>query len=134
MLYIFIKIRVKLWSYRKCEKMTFGGNTAESRYLEQSKEIQLNWTRVENFDIYFCIHFNCLPKYNFCIGNWAPGYVSTKSWNFSNVFYFAKIVSLKLSVAREATRMPSLLYRISSLVLLAVNQTCKKTLQSFKIL
>ena len=91
-----LKIRVKLWSYRKCEKMTCGGNTAESKYLEQSKEIQLNWTRVENFDIYFCIHFNCLPKYNFCIGNWAPGYVSTKSWNFSNVFYFAKIVSLKL--------------------------------------
>ena len=51
-----------------------------------------------------------LPKFNFWKGDWALGYVSTQIWDFSNISLFPKILSLKSSTTREATRIASLLY------------------------
>ena len=30
-----------------------------AKYLEQTREIQQNWTGQEKFDIYFCVFFDC---------------------------------------------------------------------------
>ena len=32
---------------------------SQTKYFEQSKEIQQNWTGLEHFDIYFCVLFDC---------------------------------------------------------------------------
>ena len=35
-----------------------------AKYLEQSREIQKNWTGQEKFDIYFCLFFTIIAKSN----------------------------------------------------------------------
>ena len=65
-------------------------------------------------------------------GRETLGYVSTKIWDFPNISLFRKILSL--SATREANCIPSLLWYISSYVLLVVNRICTKTLQNSKSL
>ena len=68
---IFLKdgrISMQLWEIKKKEvwkeldlvmtKNLFA-RTSPTKYLEQFKEIQENWTGLENFDIYFCVLFDC---------------------------------------------------------------------------
>ena len=55
-----------------------------TKNLEQSKEIQENWTRQKKFDIWFCIIiWSLLPELFFCKGERVVEFVSTQfSWYF----------------------------------------------------
>ena len=76
-----------------------------------------------------------LLKFDFWKRDWALGYVSTLIWDSQNIFYFRKILKvLSLLTTPEATRVPSLLYQISSFVLLATNRTCTNICESSNIL
>ena len=44
-----------------------------TKYLEQSKEIQENWTIIEKFDIYFCVFFDYITKVLFLKGRVDTG-------------------------------------------------------------
>ena len=34
----------------------------QAKYLQQSKEIKLNWTGLAKFDIYFCVFLTAIAK------------------------------------------------------------------------
>ena len=42
-----------------------------------------------------CVFWLLLPEFNFWKGDWALGYVSTQIWDFPNISWFPKILSLK---------------------------------------
>ena len=62
---------------------------SQTKYLEQSKEILYNWTGLENFDIYFCVFLDLLPKFNIRKGDWTLCYIS------SNIYFLIFLNFLK---------------------------------------
>ena len=64
---------------------------------KQSKEIQQNWIRLKNFDIWSCMIFGCCDqRFFFWKGDWTLDTVSIQFWDFPNIFQFPKLLSLKL--------------------------------------
>ena len=61
------------------------------RHLEQNKEIYYCWTGLENFSIYFCVQTYCYCQ-SFI---WPLNCVFKQISDFSNIFWFRKILSLK---------------------------------------
>ena len=50
----------------------------QAKYLQQSKEIKLNWTGLANFDIYLACFWLLLPKVNFWKLDWILDYIPTQ--------------------------------------------------------
>ena len=69
-----------------------------------------------------------MPKFSL----WKGDHVSTLIWNFSTISQSLKILSSSRSATHEATCITSLLYCISSFILLVTNRTCIKILQKFQ--
>ena len=69
-----------------------------------------------------------MPKFSL----WKGDHVSTLIWNFSTISQSLKILSSSRSATHEATCITSLLYWISSFILLVTNRTCIKILQKFQ--
>ena len=58
--------------------------------MKQIKEIKQNRTSSNDFDIWICVTF---ARY-FLKGDWALSSVSTQFWDFPNISWFPKILSL----------------------------------------
>ena len=66
-----------------------------TKYLEQSKEIQLKGSTRKLCYLLLDTFWLFLPEFHFWKEDWALGYVSNLIWDFSNIFWFHKILCLK---------------------------------------
>ena len=82
------------------------------KYLKQGKKIEQYRTRLQNFDICFCVPFDCYWQIFFLEGRLSSLKYFGNLWGSSNT----KFVIL------------------SGSVLIVANQTCTKTLKSSKIM
>ena len=83
----------------------------QTKYLEQNREIQQQWTGHEKFDIYFLMFFHSLCQ-SFISGR-GTGYwaMSPPKLEIFLIFpYFLRSLVLSRSATREETLVPSLLY------------------------
>ena len=79
--------------------------------MGESKEINQKWKRPKNFNIYFFPYsLAAITKVLFLEGRCALDSASNQLRDFSNTFYFRKILSLCRSTTREVTGADSLLY------------------------
>ena len=63
--------------------------------MKQGKEIKQNRTGSETFVISFCIFLPLIPKFCLWKGDWTLDSDLTQFWDFSNIYLFPKIPSLK---------------------------------------
>ena len=99
-------------------------STISDKIFPKCKKIKLNLTIPKHFDICF---FVILPKIIFWRRDWPLVCVSTQLWDFLFLSWFPKIYLLRCSATREETRIPSLLYWISTFILLAINYPYMET-------
>ena len=76
----------KIWFYRK----------STIKYMSKSKKIKQNWTRLQTFNICFCVNINwsLLLKSNLWREDWILAYVSRHFWALF-ISYFSKILNFK---------------------------------------
>ena len=83
-----------------------------------------NWTGRENFDIYFCVFFDCYVRELISGRRNGRQAMSPSKFEIFQIFsYFPRYQVLSRQASHESTRIPSLLYQILRFVLLVVEDT-----------
>ena len=100
---------------------------------KEENPVKSDWTR-KIWYLLLRVSWLLLPKFYLQKGDWDLVYISTQVLDFCNSPKVSKILSLTRSATREEHCILSLIYYISSFVLLVKKWTCIKKMCSYKIL